>query len=176
MYALDEHLKSMGFIQTPSDPCIYVSDDDSNPFVIAVYVDDIVLAGPSDDKIAEVKQSISERFEVKDMGELKYFLGKQVIQEDGKVWIGQPSYTENILKKFGMENCKPVATPADPNSKLTQADSENVPNQFEYQSVIGSSRYLSSVSRPDIAFAVSNVARYSSNPTKEHWVALKRML
>ncbi|XP_068730639.1 uncharacterized protein [Montipora capricornis] len=111
------------------------------------------------------------------MGELKYFLGMQVIQEDGKVWIGQPSYTENILKKFGMENCKAVATPADPNSKLTQADSDNVPyNQFEYQSVVGSLLYLSSVSRPDIAFAVSNVARYSSNPTKEHWVALKRIL
>ena len=53
-YVLDEHLKS--FVQTPSDPCIYVSDDDSNPFVIAVYMDDIVLAGPSDQKIAEVKQ------------------------------------------------------------------------------------------------------------------------
>ena len=52
----------MGFVQTPTDPCIYVSDDDSNPFVIAVYVDDIVLADPSDKKIAEVKQSISERF------------------------------------------------------------------------------------------------------------------
>ena len=95
-YVLDEHLKSMGFVQTPSDPCIYVSDDDSNPFVIAVYVDDIVLAGPSDEKIAEVKQSISERFELKDMGELKYFLGMQVIQEDGKFGLVSPL----ILKTF----------------------------------------------------------------------------
>ncbi|XP_067034756.1 uncharacterized protein [Acropora muricata] len=76
-----------------------------------------------------------------------------------------------------MENCRPVATPADPNSKLTQAGSDNVPyDQFEYQSVVGSLLYLSSVSRPDITFAVSNVARYSSNPTKEHWLALKRIL
>ncbi|KAK3719576.1 hypothetical protein QZH41_006798 [Actinostola sp. cb2023] len=176
-YTLDEHLKSMGFVQTPSDPCIYVSDEDANPFIIAVYVDDIVLAGPSDEKIAEVKQNISERFEVKDMGELKYFLGVQVIQEDGKVWIGQPTYTENILKKFGMENCKPVSTPVDPNFKLTKAGADNVPhNQSDYQSVVGSLLYLSSVSRPDIAFAVSNVARYSSNPTNEHWAAVKRIL
>ncbi|KAK3725314.1 hypothetical protein QZH41_002591 [Actinostola sp. cb2023] len=176
-YTLDEHLKSMGFVQTPSDPCIYVSDEDAIPFIIAVYVDDIVLAGPSDEKIAEVKQNISERFEVKDMGELKYFLGVQVIQEDGKVWIGQPTYTENILKKFGMENCKPVSTPVDPNFKLTKAGADNVPhNQSDYQSVVGSLLYLSSVSRPDIAFAVSNVARYSSNPTNEHWAAVKRIL
>ncbi|KAK3726798.1 hypothetical protein QZH41_007205 [Actinostola sp. cb2023] len=70
------------------------------------------VGSPSDEKIAEVKQNISERFEVKDMGELKYFLGVQVIQEDGKVWIGQPTYTENILKKFGMENCKPIQFPS----------------------------------------------------------------
>ncbi|KAK3732471.1 hypothetical protein QZH41_003774 [Actinostola sp. cb2023] len=135
------------------------------------------VGSPSDEKIAEVKQNISERFEVKDMGELKYFLGVQVIQEDGKVWIGQPTYTENILKKFGMENCKPVSTPVDPNFKLTKAGADNVPhNQSDYQSVVGSLLYLSSVSRPDIAFAVSNVARYSSNPTNEHWAAVKRIL
>ena len=54
-----------------------------------------------------VKESIAERFQLKDMGELKYILGLQMIQENGKVWIGQPVYTENILKKFGMEDSKP---------------------------------------------------------------------
>lgn len=176
-YTLDEHLKTMGLVQTPSDPCIYVSEKDADPLIVAVYVDDIVLAGPSDEKITEVKQNISERFEVKDMGELKYFLGIQVIQEDGKVWIGQPTYTENILKKFGMEDCKPVSTPVDANSKLTNADADNVPhNQSDYQSAVGSLLYLSSATRPDIAFAVSNVARYCSNPTSEHWTAVKRIL
>ena len=48
-YTLDEHLKTMGFVQTPSDPCIYVSDKDANPLIVGVYVDDIVLAGPSDE-------------------------------------------------------------------------------------------------------------------------------
>ena len=151
-YKLDEHLKTMGLVQTPSDPCIYVSDKDAHPFIVGVYVNDIVLAGPSDEKITEVKQNISERFEVKDMGQLKYFLGVQVIQEDGKVWIGQPTYTENILNKFGMENCKPVSNSVDGNSKLTNADANNLPhNQSDYQSAVGSLLYLSSVTRPDIA-------------------------
>ena len=66
----------------------------TNPFITAVHVDDVILAGTTDAKIAQVKQSIAERFEVKDMGTLNYFIGVQVIQESGRVWIGQPTYTE----------------------------------------------------------------------------------
>ena len=118
---LDEHLKSIGFVQTESDPCIYVKVKDGDIFIAAVWVDDIILAGKTDEEISNVKASIAERFQVKDMGELKYILGQQVIQKNGKVWIGQPTYTENILKKFGMENCKPVETPVDLSSKLIKA-------------------------------------------------------
>ena len=73
----------------PTDPCIYVAEGDA-PFIIAVHVDDMLLTGTNDAKIAEVKQSIAERFEVKDMGTLNYFVGMQVIQESGGVWIDQP--------------------------------------------------------------------------------------
>ena len=70
-------------------------------FLIAVYVDDILLAGKSDERMTAVKQALTQRFTVK---ELHYFLGMKVIQnhETGSVWIGQQSYTENILKRFGM--------------------------------------------------------------------------
>lgn len=68
-------------------------EEDADTSIIAVYVDDIILAGKMDEKIAE-------RFQVKDIGELNYILGLQVIKENGKVWIGQPTYTENVLKKF----------------------------------------------------------------------------
>ena len=73
---LDCHLKSMGFVQTTSDPCIYVSTE-GEMFVIAVYVDDIVLAGKSDGQMSEVKSARSSKFDVKDMGELHYFLGSR---------------------------------------------------------------------------------------------------
>ena len=173
---LDEHLKSIGFTQTESDPCIYVKEEDGDTLIVAIHVDDIILAGKTDEKIAKVKESIAERFQVKDMGELKYILGLQVIQEDGKVWIGQPTYTASIIKKYGMENCKPVETPVDLSSKLVSAmeDSELF-NKEEYQSAVGSLLYLSSATRPDITFAVNSVAKFSANPTNEHWTAVKRI-
>ena len=63
-----------------------------------------LVAGTTDTKIAQVKQSMAERFDFKDMGVLNYFLGMQVIQKSGKAWIGQPTYAEKVLSKFGMDN------------------------------------------------------------------------
>ena len=76
-----------------------------------------------------------------------------------------------------MQNCKSVNTPVDANSKLEMATS-NDPciDQQQYQSVIGSLMYLSVSTRPDISFAVGNLARHSSHPTSTHWKPLKRVL
>ena len=77
-----------------------MQEENGDTFIICIHVDDIILAGKTDDKIAKVKESIAERFQVKDMGEPKYILALQMIQENGKVWIGQPIYTENILGQW----------------------------------------------------------------------------
>lgn len=144
--------------------------------MIAVHVDDLILAGTTDAKIAEVKQTIAETFDVKDIGVLNYSLGMQVIQKSGKVWIGQPTFAEKVFSKFGMDNARPVDTPVDPNSKLIKAvDESELHSQLEYQSAVGSLLYLSSATRPDITFAVTNVAKFSQKPTKEHWSAVKRI-
>ena len=120
--ALDVRLKAMGFSQSPSDPCVYTSTE-GEMFVIAAYVDDILLAGKTDKRIAEVKKALSECFKVRDMGKLHYFLGVKVAlnYETGETWIGQSLYTESILQKFGMEDSKPVNTPVDTSTKLETA-------------------------------------------------------
>ena len=144
--------------------------------MVAVYVDDIILAGKSNKRIAEVKQNLAKQFQVKDIGELHYFLGLKVVQdkESGGVYIGQPAYAEKVLQQFGMEKAKTVTTPVDASVKLVKAteDDECVDQQL-YQSAVGSLLYLSTATRPDITYAVSNVAKYS---TKHHWIAVKRIL
>ena len=82
-------------------------------FIIPVYIDDILLAGKSDKQMREVKEALAKQFEVKDMGELHYFLGVNIVQnqKEGNIWIGQPAFTEGIMQKFGMENAKAVNAP-----------------------------------------------------------------
>ena len=175
---LDERLKEMGFTQTVSDPCLYIARDGES-FLIGVYVDDILLAGRSEKRLREIKSALMETFDLKDLGELNHFLGVKIVQNHsaGTIWIGQPTYTEEVLKKFGMESCKPVATPAEAGQKLTKGtkDSEYV-DKVLYQSAVGSLLYLSMRTRPDITFTVSRVARFCSNPTTQHMRAVKRIL
>ena len=175
--ALDSQLKRIGFKQTTSDPCLYVSME-GEPFIIAVYVDDILLAGKTDQKIKEVKSALSSQFNVKDMGKLEYFLGVNVVQDlpNGKVWLGQSSYTKSVLQQFGMTDAKAVKTPVNPSMKFSKAtDSSKVVNVEKYQSAVGKLLYLATRTRPDIAFAVCNVANYTANPTEEHWMAVKHI-
>ncbi|CAB4028654.1 Hypothetical predicted protein, partial [Paramuricea clavata] len=176
---LDRKLKNMGFVQTTGDPCIYVKEEGGEIFIIAVYVDDILLAGKNDQKINEVKQALAEQFQMKDMGQRHYFLGVKVIQKpDSKeIWIGQEAYTKSVLERFGMESSKPASTPVNPGTKLKKAadDSQRV-DQVNYQCAVGHLLYLSTKTRPDIAYAVSDVARFSAHPTEEHWIAVKRIM
>ena len=110
-FILDKRLKEMGFAETTSDPCIYIAKG-GEPFIIGIYVDDILLFGKIDKQISKVKLALTEKFDVKDLGELNYFLGVKIVQNHraSTIWIGQTTYTEEVLKKFSMENCKPLAT------------------------------------------------------------------
>ncbi len=132
----------MGFTQSKSDPCIYTGGENS---IIGVYVDDMVLASRSKGMIKTLKKQLSEKFNIKDLGLLKYFLGISVDQAGEKTWIGQPNYTRKLLKKYiyGMEDCKPVSTPVSVGQQLIQAkDGEKLVDQTRYQSLIGSLMYL----------------------------------
>lgn len=176
--ALDAHLKQMGFTQLKSDPCIYVSGGD-DPFYIGVYVDDMILAGKEAVRMKSVKKQLASKFDIKDLGKLSYFLGMSIVQdlEQRRTWMGQPMHTEKLLTRMGMSDCKPVKTPVEPGNRLVKAsEDEEAVDQQSYQSLVGSLMYLATCTRPDIAYAVGMLARYSSKPNQSHWVAAKRVL
>ena len=96
--------------------------------------------------VAEVKTAIANRFEAKDMGELHYFLGVKVIQDlkAGTIWLGQPAYSESILRQFNMQDAKSCKTPVNSSLKLTKANKEStLVDQELYQSAVGKLLYLS---------------------------------
>ena len=168
----------MGLQQTSSDPCLYTNRE-GEMIIVAVYVDDILLACNSMKKMEQVKKELGGYFKVNDMGELTYFLGVKIIQnkETGSIWLGQKLYTESVLNKYQMDQAKPTKTPVNVSLKLAQASEEDEEvDKTMYQSAVGSLLYLSTRTRPDIAFTVSNVAKFSSKPTKTHWTAVKRIL
>ena len=166
------HLQSMGFSQSQSDPCLYATGGEHASY-IGVYVDDMILAGKNEAKLKSIKDELSSKFDIKDLGKLSYFLGMSIVcnQEEKKTWIGQPAYTEKLLTKMGMSNCRPVTTP-----RKSSCEDDEPLDQQSYQSLIGSLMYLATCTRPDIAFAVGTLARFSSKPNAVHWKGAKRVL
>ena len=94
--------------------------------IIAVYVDDIIIAGKTEEIIQQYIKEIAEKFDVMDMGTLHHFLGIKITYADsGNIWIGQPMYMREVLKKFGMDESKPVATPVESRSKLVKTTDDD---------------------------------------------------
>ena len=161
---LDAYLKEMQFTQTASDPCIHYQKTGQDMMFIGLYIDDIILTARNEKQVKQVKEKPSTKFNIKDLDELKYFLGMKVEQskESGSIWIGRPVYTENLLKRLGMQDSKPTHTPVKVSSKLQLATNQTeLVNQTEYQSSIGALMYLVVSTRLEIAFVVNNLARFS---------------
>ena len=181
---LDEYLKSVGYRKSDADGCIYVKSvketDGRISFVIlGVYVDDIIPVSNNPALLKVKKAALCERFEMIDQGEIHYLLGMSIKRdrECRTLTISQPNYLEKVLKKFGMENCKPVSTPLEPGRKFQQLSPSDEPfNVHTYQQAIGCLTYMSTATRPDIAAAVGVLSRYMSRPSKDDWMGVKRVL
>ena len=114
-----------------------------------------------------------------DQGEIHYLLGMAIKRdrESRTLIISQPNYVEKILRKFGMENCKPVSTLLEPGRKFQQLPPSNEPfNVQTYQQAIGCLTYVSTATRPDIAAAVGVLSQYMASPSKDHRIGVKRVL
>ena len=127
--------------------------------------------------MTQLKHQLSHMFKMADMGILNYCLGIGVRQGEGWLQIQQRQYLLNIIKRFGLEDAHPVATPADVNVTLEADDGVSKPvDQQTYQQIIGSLLYASGGTRPDVTFIVVVLARYCGKPNQLHLTAAKRVL
>lgn len=116
-----------------------------------------------------------KKYETSDMGMLHHFLGMEIYQEEEGVYISQKNYAEKILKKFGMHECKPVATPLVVNEKLMKDNGTKKVDATLYRSLVGNLLYLTAT-RPDIMFATSLLSRFMHCPSQTYLGAAERVL
>jgi len=102
---------------------LYVKIDRNGDIVLlSIYVDDLIITGSADKLITDIKIKLSQEFEMKDLGEMRYCLGLEVWRNDGRTLITQRKYTNEVLKRFHMNGCKVVNTPLEQNIKLRSDD------------------------------------------------------
>ena len=142
---------------------------------LIVYVDDIVLTGNDLEEMKLLKNYLAQEFEIKDLGNLIYFLGIEVARSKDGIFIYQRKYILDLSSEMGMLGSKAADTPMDPNSKLIDDPSGEPVDKGRYQRIVGKLIYLSHT-RPDIAFAVSVVSQFMHSPKQIHFDALLRIV
>lgn len=172
---LDEKLREWGFEPSYADPCIYSMHSDKGKLLIGVYVDDFIIASSNQYELNLFKKKIQNTFETRDLGELNYCLGIKFERINGAIYASQTKYTEDTLKKFNMDQCRPVSNPMEVGINLKKREEEKA-TEYPYQNLIGSLMYLALATRPDISYAVSYLSQFNSCYDQEHWVAAKRIL
>ncbi|WVZ90565.1 hypothetical protein U9M48_036856 [Paspalum notatum var. saurae] len=172
-----DYLSELGFKASKADTSLFFYDKGGVTIFVLVYVDDIIVASSSQNATTSLLRDLNTEFALKDLGDLHYFLGIETSKVHDGIVLTQEKYANDILRKVGMMNCRPVSTPLSTSEKLSAHEGTplGLIDATRYRSVVGSLQYLT-LTRPDIAFSVNKVCQFLSAPTTEHWAAVKRIL
>lgn len=183
---LDDFLRKEGFnfVRSEADHSLYVLRKDNKTIWLLVYVDDMLLASNCRKFLDVFKGALSKRFEMKDLGEARHFLGMHITRKRSQrlLTINQNSFLQHILDETKMSDCRPASTPLMPGVSLSKATApltEAEKAQFThlpYARTIGELNFAMRVSRPDIAYAVSTLSKFLSNPGVERYRQLNHLL
>ena len=158
---------SHGFKINECDKCVYVKDDEHRYVIVRLYVYDMLIIDSDGKMITSTKNMLNSRFDMKDMRLANVVLGIKIKRTSYGLILSQSHYVDNILRKFDKDNSGIARTQIDVTLHLSENKGESV-SQVEYSRVISSLMYLMSYTRPDIAYAVTKLSRYTSNPRAMH--------
>jgi hypothetical protein len=168
------------FSRSQADQSLYVKQTGEYLLIVIIYVDDLIILANNVSILKWLKSKLEDEFEMSDLGELHYCLGVEFERNHANrtITMSQSKYIEEMLKRFNMEECKPIGTPLDVNSKLlklTEEEFQGIQEEMQgipYKAVVGSLMYAMVGTRSDLAFLVSMVSR--AGPS--HLMVVKRIM
>jgi hypothetical protein len=171
---LSDFLVSKGFKAIDADNSVFQRDTS----YIAVYVDDLLI-GPDSIVLHKIKLELANRFSMTDLGLVAFYLGMSITRDrqNRTLRIGQQAYLSEAIRNARVWDAICATTPMESTRLKPAEDGYFAEPGFKalYQSHVGTLMYAMLRSRPDIAFSVSCVSRYASNPTPNHMIAVLRI-
>ncbi|XP_068305128.1 uncharacterized mitochondrial protein AtMg00810-like [Pyrus communis] len=146
-------LPSLGFASTYADSSLFVKHIGTEIVILLLYVDDIIVTGSASSIIQQVIESLTVEFDIKDLGNMHYFLVIQIDRTGTSFFLSQTKYIQELLQKAEMVDCKPCDTLCLPYNRLLKDDGSPFNNLAAYRSIVGALQYLT-FTRPYITFFV----------------------
>ncbi|KAG7588044.1 GAG-pre-integrase domain [Arabidopsis suecica] len=176
-HKLSRTLKDHGFKKSESDHTLFTLQSSQGIVVVLIYVDDLIISGDNKEGINSTKSFLKSTFDIKDLGELKYFLGIEVCRSPEGLFLSQRKYTLDLLNETGSMDAKPAKTPLEDGYKVDRKGEKDEKFQDAplYRKLVGKLIYLTNT-RPDICFAVNQVSQHMQTPTVYHWSMVERIL
>ena len=175
---LHKHLCDEGFSQSLADPCVYIRKTKSEECVIIiVWVDDIIISATVMESLERVKDALSRKFTMKDLGQISWFLGTQFKCSEGCIEMNQTQYIDKILSKFEMTDCKPKSNPCSSGvEKECEIESRELSDLSLYRAIVGSLIYVMTGTRPDLCYVVTKLSQNMAKPTEGDLSIAKHVL
>ncbi|GJX78233.1 ribonuclease H-like domain-containing protein [Tanacetum coccineum] len=168
-----------GFTQSKNDFSLFTKNKNGIFVALLVCVDDIVITRNNNDEIKKVKDFLSSKFLIKDLGKLKYFLGIEVLESKGNLYLTQRKYCLEVLAEFRMLTCRPCGTPIESKDSTTKSGKVVIDNPLNiinnYQKLVGKLIYLTHT-RPDISYVVHVLSQFMHAPLQSHLKLAFRVL
>ena len=170
----------MSFKPSDADAGLYIAQFKGSNVYILVYVDDILIAAKDIAAVNNVKERLTSIFDVRDLGEAKYFLGMSLDRNRAEhtLKMSQHRLASELVDKYGLKEAKTKSIPMSPSIRITQTQEDKILDKevYRYSELVGSLLYLSVCTRPDTAQAVGVLARHMATPSMDHWTAAKAVL
>ncbi|XP_050139317.1 uncharacterized mitochondrial protein AtMg00810-like [Malus sylvestris] len=172
---LSSALKAAGYRQSNADCSLFVRSKCTSLTTILVYVDDVILAGNDLPFIEKTNEFLANKFKLKDLGKLKYFLGIEVAMSSQGISLSQRKYALDILEDTGFLGARLARFPMDQNLTLTQTDEELLEEPSAYRRLVGRLIYLA-ITRPDRVYSVHILSQFMDKPRLPHLDAAHQVL
>jgi hypothetical protein len=163
------------FIQSKADYTLFTRTQGSSFIALLVYVDDIVIASNDSVAVSQLIVVLNDKFKLKDLGPLKFFLGLEIARNKDGISLSQRKYALEILEDTGFLASKPAKFPMEPNVKFTKTSGSLLEDPTSYRRLVGRLLYLT-ITRPDISFAVQVLSQFMDQPRTSHLEAANRVL
>jgi len=162
---ISDFLLSIGFKRCTSEPCMFIRDEGRE--MILIYVDDAIVSCETEERIDEIIKLITSEFELGENGPLDWYIGSAIEDNGDNVFIHQKDYIKKMLSTYEYDITKTSETPLKEKYAIIKDPEDELFHNFKIKEKIGSLMFTAVSVRPDIAFAVSYIARFTTHPSAE---------